>query len=85
MPGEKRSEFVRAEGAEKKVTTPTKAQIYLEYGDKQINIKEIQETARKSYWAREGRRAVRDCKIYLKPEESAAYYVINGVDGRIDL
>ena len=26
-----------------------------------------------------------DCEVYLKPEENAAYYVINGVAGKVAL
>ena len=29
--------------------------------------------------------AIRSCKLYIKPEDGAAYYVINGKSGKIDL
>lgn len=43
----------------------------------------------KEIWTKNLKRKVgemKDVKIYLKPEESAAYYVVNGdTTGRVDL
>ena len=51
---------------------PLTPEIYVEYGGNQYNI-----TTHKV--------GVQSCKVYVKPEEGAAYYVINKVSGKLEL
>ena len=46
----------------------------------------IIENAKKAFEA-EGNKvsSMKEIKIYVKPEENSAYYVINGESGRVDL
>ena len=63
-------------------------QILNKNGKKEYTDKEILQKV-KEVWTKVLKNKVsdmKDVKIYLKPEESAAYYVINGeATGRVDL
>lgn len=64
-----------------------KTSFFVEYAGKQIEEKDVVASV-KELWVNEGNK-VKDIKtlsIYTKPEEQAAYYVINdSVSGKIDL
>ncbi len=73
-----------AKGARKEVATP---EIYVQYGADEASIQNIVEQITAEFVA-QGHRAssIKGLKVYLKPEESAAYYVINEkVAGRVNL
>ena len=65
-----------------------KANVYLQYLGKEFSTKEILVKA-KNTWMKESGKGPEDIKsinIYVKPEEFAAYYVINDdATGKIDL
>lgn len=65
-----------------------KETIYLQYLGKEIDKEDLMKQV-KEIWTKEQKRKVSDMKsvsLYLKPEENAAYYVINEeVSGKIDL
>lgn len=65
-----------------------KANVYLQYLGKEFNTKDILIKA-KNMWMKEsgkGPEAIKSINIYLKPEEFAAYYVINDdATGKIEL
>lgn len=68
---------------------PAKTQeIFIQFAGKEILDKDLTDKV-KEIWTKELGNKVKDMvdvKIYVKPEESAAYYVINGdVTGSIDL
>ena len=75
-----------------KKTTAKKAELktemFLQFAGKEYTEKEILQKV-KEIWTKNLKRKVgemKDVKIYLKPEESAAYYVVNGdTTGRVDL
>ena len=64
-----------------------KTALYVEYAGKQVEDKTLVATA-KELWVAEGNK-VKDIKtlnLYVKPEENAAYYVINeDFSGKIEL
>ena len=67
-----------AKTAEKKdVKTEVKSSVYVEYGSGQIDVKNILQDVIAANSA-EGGEAPKSVEIYIKPEENAAYYVING-------
>lgn len=76
--------------APKKTTkkAATKVEYFLQFGGKEFTDKDIYQEV-KNVWTKELKNKVGDMKsvqIYLKPEEDAAYYVINGeTTGKIDL
>lgn len=76
--------------AAKKTTkrTELKTEFCLQFGEKEYTDKEILKMV-KAVWTKELKNKVGDMKkvqIYMKPEESAAYFVVNGeVTGKVDL
>ena len=70
------------------VKAATKVSVNLQFAGKEYTEKEILQKV-KEIWTKNLKRKVgemKDVKIYLKPEESAAYYVVNGdTTGRVDL
>lgn len=64
-----------------------KTTLFVEYAGKQVDDKTLVAKA-KELWVAEGNK-IKDIKtlnIYVKPEENAAYYVINeGTSGKIEL
>ena len=65
-----------------------KETVYLQYLGKEIDKDEILKQV-KEIWTKQLKNKVGDMKsvtLYLKPEENAAYYVINGdITGKVDL
>ena len=48
-------------------------------------MKDVLEAAKKAY-AASNKAAIKDITLYVKPEDNAAYYVVNGdVTGKIEL
>ena len=78
---------VRA-GVLKNETPELKAHIYLQYMGKEFSTADVMKQIRQ-IWTKELRRSpeeLRSVNVYLKPEEFAAYYVINDeVNGKIDV
>lgn len=68
--------------------TAAKCEMYLQFAGKEYSEKELMKKV-KEVWTKDLKHKVgelKDVKLYLKPEESAAYYVINkDTTGRIEL
>ncbi len=73
-----------AKAAPRRGRPPLTPELYVEFGDKQYNISDIIERAKADYRTTH-KVGVQSCKVYVKPEEAAAYYVINKVAGKLDL
>ena len=58
-----------------------KAEVYVQYLGNSFSTKEIVEKAIAAYKAENAKAAIKTLEVYVKPEESAAYYVVNG-DGK---
>lgn len=74
----------KARKPRKKATTITS---FVQFGGIELNMKELGEKVKKEY-AKKGGEDATSIEIYLKPEEKAAYYVVNGVgspDYKIEL
>ena len=63
---------------------PLAPEVYVEYGSKQYNITDLVDRAKADYRLTH-KVGVQSCKVYVKPEEEAAYYVINKVSGKLPL
>ena len=59
-------------------------EVHIQWGDRDLLCAEAVERARKDYKASH-KAAILSCRVYIKPEESTAYYVINDTEGKIDL
>ena len=69
-----------------KKVTPKNPEYYVQFNGHEINMDELSEKAKAAFKAEHKRTAVLSCRIYLKPEDNAAYYVVNdSFFGRIDL
>lgn len=76
----------------KKVKTVVDSKIYeheviVQYAGKSFYAKDVNEKAIEDYEANGGKKElIKDVQLYIKPEDNAAYYVINNkTTGRIDL
>ena len=64
------------------------AEVYVQFLGKEVYAKDVLENVKKIWTEEMGKKEkdLRDVKIYIKPEENAAYYVINGdVTGAVGL
>ncbi|MDD3221491.1 MAG: hypothetical protein EOM34_01255 [Clostridia bacterium] len=64
-----------------------KTSVFVEYQGLQVEEKDIIAKV-KELWLNDGKKIkdIKDIKLYVKPEENAAYYVINDdFSGKIDL
>jgi gas vesicle protein len=72
-----------AEAAKK---VPMKPEVYVQFGGKETLTSDLVQDAKTAYRAAGNRAAVRTLRIYVKPEDNAAYFVINDeFNGKIDL
>ena len=74
----------KAKEAGREAVSAVTPMVYIQYGDKEIVCDELVERARADYKAN-NKGTVRSVKLYVKPEENTAYYVINGKEGKIDI
>ena len=64
-----------------------KTSVFMEYGGLQVEEKEVIAKVNEA-WVSEGNKIkdIKELKLYLKPDEFAAYYVINDdISGKINL
>lgn len=74
-----------SKAAEKK--SGSDSEVYIQFGGREANVESVIAKATELYVA-DGHRAssIKSLQVYLKPEESAAYYVINKkYAGRVEL
>ena len=86
---------VETKAAEKTTTRKTAAkkaepvtEVYVQYWGKEIHTSEVADRIKKIWTEDMGKKAseLKDLKIYIKPEDNGAHYVINGdVTGFIGL
>lgn len=63
---------------------PVTPEVYVELSGKQYNISDIVERAKADYRTTH-KVGVQSCKIYVKPEDATAYYLVNNVQGTLEL
>lgn len=84
----KKTTTAKKEAAPKKAATTRKtaakkaaepeATIFVEYAGLQIKAKDVLAAALASYQAKNPDTEIKTIEVYVKPEERAAYYVVNG-------
>ena len=83
-----KKETVKKAAPAKKATTKKAVEptVVVQFGGQEVAMATVIENAKKAFEA-EGNKvsSIKEIHIYVKPEEYAAYYVINGVSGRINL
>ena len=56
----------------------TKVEVYLQFGDREVRVDEVAKAAQEDFRVREEQHELETVRLYLKPEDCAAYYVVNG-------
>ena len=82
-----KKETVKKETTKKSTTKKAvEPAVVVQFGGQEVNMATVIENAKKAFEA-EGNKvsSIKEIQIYVKPEEYAAYYVIKGVSGRINL
>ncbi len=64
---------------------PAKAQVFVQFAGREISADKIVEAAKADYRKKTGAKVseIKTVDVYVKPEENAAYYVVNG-EGKAD-
>lgn len=61
-------------------------EMLLQFGENEVAVAAISEKVKNSYKESGSGAEIKDIKIYVKPEDNKAYYVINGeISGSVDL
>ena len=75
-------EEASTEVVEKKVrrTAKKEAEVYIQYLGKELSAKNVLENIKNLWTGEMGRKEkdFKDVKVYIKPEENKAYFVVNG-------
>ncbi len=70
----------------KKASAPAVKGLFFEYAGKQVDASTLAQTAKDAFKANGGKDAVRSIELYVKAEDNALYYVINGKEtGKVEL
>ena len=86
MTAEEKEAAAKLRAAEKAKAENLKPSYILQYQGEDVDLDAIAEAAKAAFKAEKKRSLVTDLKIYLKPEERAAYYVINGsFSGKLEM
>ena len=70
--------------AQKKVTAALVPEVYVQWDNMEISMANIIEKAKEDFKA-EHSDLILSCRVYVKPQDNAAYYVINDVEGKVSL
>ena len=71
--------------AAKKAPAAKKEVVVLQFAGKDVDVAAVVEAAKADYKAN-NKAAVKTINVYVKPEDNAAYYVVNGdVEGKVEL
>ena len=84
----KKATAAKKPAAKKEATAEVKTNIVLQYGDKNVTYDTILQNSKNNYQFEMGGNVdeITKLSVYVKPEEDAAYYVVNDkVQGRIGL
>ena len=63
--------------AKRSTRKSTKVELFIEYNGVQVSSDHIIENVKATYAANGGKSDAKSLKIYLKPEDNAAYYVVD--------
>ena len=81
-PAKKATTTVKKTAAVKKTAekTEVKESVFLQFAGAEYNLDDVKANVKKAWMAETGKKEsdISDIQIYVKPEEHAAYYVVNG-------
>ena len=75
---EEKAAAAKIRAAEKEKAHHLKPELLLQYQGTQTDLTALAEAAKADFHSVKKRTLVTDLKLYIKPEEQSAYYVING-------
>ena len=78
MTPEQKAEAAKAREEEKRKADNLVPEVVVQYQDSEANITALIDAAKEDFRTVKKRMRITDMKLYVKPEEHAAYYVING-------
>lgn len=78
MTPEEKAAAAEARAAEKVKAENLKPEFFMQYQGDEINMSTLVEAAQADFHAEKKRTLVTELRLYVKPEERTAYYVING-------
>ena len=85
MTEEEKAEAKRKREERKAQADSMKPEVYVQYEGAEAVINDLVDAAIANFRKEKKRAKIIECKLYVKPEERAAYYVINGAhDGKIE-
>lgn len=70
--------------AKKQAAAALVPEVYVEFGTTQYTCTDIIARCKNDFKSKH-KGAIRSCKIYIKPADKAAYYVINKIEDKIDI
>ena len=86
MTAEERETAAKLRAAKKEKADNLRPELFLQYHGSVIAISDLVENAKNEFHSVKKRTLVTDMKLYIKPEEHMAYYVINDTyEGKIPL
>ena len=65
----------------KKATVKKSENVYIQHNGKEVSVAELLDTAKKLSEVK----SPKNVSLYVKPEDNAVYYVVDGEAGKIDL
>ena len=77
MTDEQKAAAAKARAVEKEKADNLKPELFVQYQGGEVDMSSLVEAAKADFHKTRKRTLVTDMKIYFKPEEQAAYYVIN--------
>ena len=84
MTPEEKAAAAAARAEEKSKAKNLTPELFIQYQGDQTDVNALVEAAKADFRAVKKRMLITDLKLYVKPEEHAAYYVINGkFEGKI--
>ena len=78
MTPEEREAAAKLRAAEKEKAQNLRPELFLQYRDCDMNMADLVEAAKADFHKEKKRTLITDLKLYVKPEERMAYYVVNG-------
>jgi len=82
-PAVRKAKKALSEGG-RKAAAALAPEVYLQWNEQEVSFAELVEKAKADYKAQH-KGVIRSCKVYVKPEDGMAYYVINDVEGKVAL
>ena len=78
MSPEEKEAAAKARALEKEKAQNMHPEVFVQYQGGEISVDALTEAAKEAFHAEKKRTLVTGLRLYVKPEEKAAYYVING-------